>query len=239
MATRLPALLTPPIGFAHRGARAHAAENTLEAFALAIRLGATGLESDAWLTRDGQVVLDHDGLVGRWPSRKPIGSCVRAALPRHMPTLDELYAQIGPSVPLSLDLKHPDTFSSVVEIARRHGAHAQLWLCHPELELLRRWRAEDASVRLVHSTRTRTIERGLERHAAQLADEAIDVLNMPHADWTGGNVALAHRFERYAFAWGAQLERIIVSLFDMGIDGVFSDWPDRLADASARLGLAG
>ncbi|MQA17795.1 MAG: hypothetical protein GEV09_28165, partial [Pseudonocardiaceae bacterium] len=48
---------TPPIAFAHRGARAHAPENTLEAFALALRLGATGLESDVWLTADGEAVL--------------------------------------------------------------------------------------------------------------------------------------------------------------------------------------
>ena len=54
----------PPIGFAHRGARAHAPENTLEAFRLALRLGATGLESDVWLTADGVAVLDHDGAVG-------------------------------------------------------------------------------------------------------------------------------------------------------------------------------
>ena len=63
MQQRLPSLLVPPVGFAHRGARAHAPENTLEAFALALRLGATGLETDAWLTADGQVVLDHDGVV--------------------------------------------------------------------------------------------------------------------------------------------------------------------------------
>ncbi len=33
-------LLDPPILFAHRGARAHAPENTLEAFSLALRLEA-------------------------------------------------------------------------------------------------------------------------------------------------------------------------------------------------------
>jgi hypothetical protein len=59
---------------------------------------------------------------------------------------------------------------------------------------------------------------------------------MPAADWTGGNVALAHRFDRYAFAWGAQLDRIIHGLFDMGIDAVYSDWSDRLADALRRAG---
>jgi hypothetical protein len=52
MASRLPALHRPPIGFAHRGARADAPENTLEAFRLALDKGATGLESDVWLTAD-------------------------------------------------------------------------------------------------------------------------------------------------------------------------------------------
>ena len=70
MATRLPAHRRPPIAFAHRGARAHAPENTLEAFGLALRLGATGLESDVWVTADGEVVLDHDGLVGRRVGRR-------------------------------------------------------------------------------------------------------------------------------------------------------------------------
>ena len=58
--------------FGHRGARAHAPENTLESFALALRLGATGLESDVWLTADGVPVLDHDGVVqGSLAERTP------------------------------------------------------------------------------------------------------------------------------------------------------------------------
>ncbi len=231
MASRLPSLLLPPIGFAHRGARAHARENTLEAFDLALRLGATGIESDAWCSRDGQVVLDHDGVVGRWPWRKPLDAFDRAALPHHMTTLEELYAAIGPDVPLSLDVKDAATFESIVDIAHRHGAHAQLWLCHPDLSLLTKWRGLDTTVRLVHSTRAKNCDGGLERHMSKLAAASIDAVNMPHPDWTGGNVALAHRFGRYAFAWDAQLERIIAALIDMGIDGVYSDWSDRLADA--------
>ena len=52
-----------PILFAHRGAKAHSRENTLESFELAVRLGATGLETDVWLTKDNQAVLDHDGVI--------------------------------------------------------------------------------------------------------------------------------------------------------------------------------
>ena len=55
-----PPLLDSAVLFAHRGARAHAPEYPLEAFTLGLRLGATGLESDVWLTADGVAVLDHD-----------------------------------------------------------------------------------------------------------------------------------------------------------------------------------
>ena len=50
----------PPITFAHRGARTLEPENTLAAFRRALADGAGALESDAWLSADGEVVLIHD-----------------------------------------------------------------------------------------------------------------------------------------------------------------------------------
>ena len=50
--------------------------------------GATGLESDVWLTRDGEAVLDHDGVVRNGLRRRPIASCDRHDLPDHIPTLE-------------------------------------------------------------------------------------------------------------------------------------------------------
>src|SRR3954469_19122064 len=92
MQQRLPSLLDPPIAFAHRGAKAHAPENTIEAFTLALRLGATGLERDVWITADGVAVLDHDGVVRQGMRRRAIAAVSRAQLPPHVPTLEELYA---------------------------------------------------------------------------------------------------------------------------------------------------
>ena len=75
MQQRLPSLLDDPITFAHRGARAYAPENTLEAFELGLRLGATGLESDVWVSADGVPVLDHDGVIrGRFGRARPISA---------------------------------------------------------------------------------------------------------------------------------------------------------------------
>ena len=94
MQQRLPSLLDPPITFAHRGARAHAPENTLEAFELALRLGASGLESDVWLTADGVAVLDHDGVVKKGLRKRPISEFERAELPEHIPTLRRAAADL-------------------------------------------------------------------------------------------------------------------------------------------------
>lgn len=51
--------------FAHRGASGYAPENTLEAFQLAIDLGAQGTELDVHLTRDGEIVVAHDERIDR------------------------------------------------------------------------------------------------------------------------------------------------------------------------------
>jgi glycerophosphoryl diester phosphodiesterase len=241
MPTRVPALRTPPIAFAHRGARAHAPENTLEAFTLAQHMGATGLESDVWLTADGEAVLDHDGLVGGLAGgrvrRRSIASLTRARLPDHIPTLADLYATSGTEVDVSLDVMDAAAFDRVVAVARAAGgdALARLWLCHPRWEQLVEWRSRCDGVRLVDSTRLDRIKEGPERRAATLAAKGIDAVNFHHLDWTGGLTTLFHRFGVLAFGWDAQTPRVLTELLDAGIDAVYSDHVDRMVHALNAL----
>jgi len=67
-----------------------------------------------------------------------------------------------------------------------------------------------------------------------LRDSGIDVVNMPYPDWSGGLVALFRRFEIKCFAWDCQHERQLEEVRRMGVDAVYSDWPDRLADVMQR-----
>ncbi len=236
MAPRLPSLLDPPIAFAHRGAKAHAPENTLEAFALAVRLGATGLESDAWLTSDGVVVLDHDGVVRAGLRRRPIGEVPRAALPSHIPTLADLYDTVGLDLPLSIDVKDSAAAGPILAVARDAGAETGLLhLCTGLWEQAASWRALDPDVKLVESVRLRRLKDGPERHAARLAEAGLDVVNMPYADWTGGLTTLFHRFGLLCFGWDAHHTRQLDELLDMGIDAVYSDHVDRMVEAVRRL----
>src|SRR3990170_7761080 len=59
-----------PLIFAHRGASAYAPENTLAAFRLALDQGADGIELDAKLSADGEIVVIHDQTVDRTTPRK-------------------------------------------------------------------------------------------------------------------------------------------------------------------------
>jgi glycerophosphoryl diester phosphodiesterase len=231
-------LLQPPIGFAHRGARSLAPENTLESFRLALTMGATGLESDVWVTADGVAVLDHDGIVRSGVRRRTIDSVERSKLPAHVPTLEELYGACGTDFQLSLDVKDPAALAAVVAVARAAGGEAlgNLWLCHPEWELLAGWRVAGTAppdVHLVDSTRLRRLKEGPERRAASLADAGIDAINMHVTDWTGGLTTLFHRFLRLAFAWDAQFDRTLVTLLRFGCDAVYSDYVDRMMAALA------
>ncbi len=51
--------------FAHRGASGYAPENTLEAFALAAKMGADGVELDVHMAKDGELVVAHDDFLSR------------------------------------------------------------------------------------------------------------------------------------------------------------------------------
>eukprot|EP00667_Euglena_gracilis_P013162 EG_transcript_13559 len=108
----------------HRGGAAERLENTLEAFQHAMDIGTDMLELDVHLTRDGQVVVAHDGsldrLAGvegriedfdyaRLPPLKPelsvtFGGGVGSGTDRALPLLETVFAAF-PHVAISIDVK--------------------------------------------------------------------------------------------------------------------------------------
>lgn len=226
-----------PILFAHRGARADARENTLEAFLLAKEKGATGMESDVWVTSDGVAVLDHDGVIGRGPWRKRISEMSRSELPDHIPSLAEYYAALGPGFDLSLDLKDPEAFEPMVAVARGAGAETKLWVCHHDVDYLISLR-EVTEARLVDSTSVGRMPDGAERRAARLSEAGVEAVNLRHGEWSKGLVTVFHRFGVLAFGWDAQRARELARLYSHGIDGVYSDHVDRMVATHRAFGAS-
>ena len=136
----------PVIG--HRGAAAHAPENTLESFRLAREMGAEALELDVHLTADGHVVVMHDPAVDRTTDgRGAIGALTLAQLQAldagarwtrdggnthpwarrgvRIPTLDALLEEL-PDVPLLIDAKAAPVAAPLARVLARHGAQRRV-----------------------------------------------------------------------------------------------------------------
>jgi glycerophosphoryl diester phosphodiesterase len=137
-------LRTSPIVYAHRGASLELPENTLEAFRLALDLGAGAIETDAHMTRDGHVVLSHDasgqrmagvpraireatlGEVLTWNVGalfRPRDGAAAPEQPFRMPTLDAALAAF-PDTVFNVDAKQlaPDMIPALLRCIRRARA---------------------------------------------------------------------------------------------------------------------
>jgi glycerophosphoryl diester phosphodiesterase len=207
--------------FAHRGGRAHGPDNTLATFREALARGARGLETDAWLTADGQVVLDHDGVIRAAQRRQqPIAEVRRDELPAHMPTLAELYQDCGTDFDLAIDVRLPEVASAVIDVSRGFGALDRLWVVGATPKLLRGWQhlahtgSYAMSIRLVE-------RRGGVIDAAKQA--GADALNMRWPWWTKRWVQRVHDAGLLAFAYDVQSRWAQNRCAHLDIDGIFSD----------------
>jgi glycerophosphoryl diester phosphodiesterase len=214
--------------FAHRGGRAHGPDNTLATFREALARGAPGLETDAWVTADGQVVLDHDGMLRVAKGRdKHIADVRRDELPAHVPTLTELYARCGSDFDLAIDVRRPDAAVAVVDVARAHHALPHLWLVGATPDLLGAWQQLDHTGHFAMSIRL-VERRGATVEAAKRA--GADALNMRWPWWTRNWVRLVHDAGLLAFGYDVQSSFAFRRCARLGLDGIFTDHVDKVPE---------
>ena len=210
--------------FAHRGGRAHCPDNTLGTFREALSRGARGLETDAWLTVDGQVILDHDGVLRAARERhQPIADVRRDQLPAHMPTLAELYADCGTDFDLAIDVRLPEVAAAVVDVARAANALDRLWLVGATPKLVHGWQHLDHSG--YYAMSIRLIERRGDVIDAAKRSGA-DALNMRWPWWTKRWVRRVHDAGLLAFAYDVQSRWALNRCAHLDVDGIFRDRVD-------------
>lgn len=108
------------LNFAHRGARAVAPENTIEAFLAAADLGADGVELDVQLSADDVPVVIHNATVDATTDGEGRVADLRLAALRELdagthfspdyagariPTLDEVFEAVGDRLLINVELK--------------------------------------------------------------------------------------------------------------------------------------
>lgn len=112
--------LPRPAIIAHRGSSTYAPENTIAAFELAVQQRANGIELDANLTKDGQIVVFHDSEVDRTTNGHgkilsmtlkelkslDAGSYFDPAFSNEkIPTLEEVFEAVGRRIMINIEIK--------------------------------------------------------------------------------------------------------------------------------------
>ena len=138
---------------AHRGNRAHAAENTLEAFQQAVDLGVDAIEFDVRITRDGVPVVIHDAEVDRTTNgRGLVESFTFAELrtldagvrfpdatipPCRVPALEEVLDRFR-AVPLIVDVKEVGAVDATERLIRSFAAQERVLIGSAETAIVER-----------------------------------------------------------------------------------------------------
>jgi glycerophosphoryl diester phosphodiesterase len=249
----------PWLVYGHRGAPAEYPENTLPSFRRALDVGATALETDVHLTRDGVVVTAHDPDLKRTARRNDAIRSLRydelraidlsdgfvpsagTPLAQHdiaIPKLAEVLSGF-PGVPINVDVKPGlDAIDAVIAVVRDCGAE-------------RRVRLASFSVRVVRRIR----ERGYPGPTGLARDEVGLLVALPMAilgrmPWAGraaqvptnvGPIRLdTKRFVEKCHALGMRVDFWTINdpsealrLRALGADGVMTDDPARIVRALA------
>ena len=109
---------------AHRGAKGYEPENTLQAFQKALDLNADGIELDVHLSADGHIIVIHDDTIDKMTNGK--GFVNTLSLPElksfliaekhEIPTLNEVFDLVNKKCFINIELKDVDTLTKVVSL---------------------------------------------------------------------------------------------------------------------------
>ncbi len=123
-----PFLRKPFSVIGHRGAAGHAPENSIEAFEIAFACGVDAIELDVKYVHD-ELIVFHDNTVERMTtSMGSIDSFSREEFSKlrlrngeSIPTLQQVWDIVPPSIGINIELKGPNTGRPVAEFVRTHS----------------------------------------------------------------------------------------------------------------------
>ena len=222
---------------AHRGASGHRPENTLPAYELAVEQGADMIEIDLHRTRDGAIVVTHDeelaGIGGQGEIAQATLAEVRAldaGAGEPVPTLDEVLDGFAKRIPFNLELKrgkqadYPGLEQATLEAVNQRGLLPRMLFSSFYDPVLARLRTLSPEARVALLISRKFPQRAVER-AKALGAEA---LNPEDSLVTAGLVREAHAAGLAVYVFTVDEEAELRRFLDLGVDGIFTNHPDRL-----------
>ena len=253
-----------PILFAHRGDRANYPENTLLAMEKSVSYGIDALELDIHMTADGVPVVIHDETVNRttngngpvrdftvdelkaldagyWysPDNGRTHPFRRQGLT--IPTVSEVF-EAFPDLWINIDIKHhkEEIIAPFVQTIRDHDMAQNVLVGSFDTKTLHRFRAAYPAV--VTATTPREIGRLLLFASLRLGRFYSGTGRAAQVPESYGGLSIvtrrfvdtAHQNNVAIHVWTVDDKQDMQRLFDMGVDGLISNYPIHLLEQFGR-----
>lgn len=239
---------------AHRGAMGYAPENTLAAIKLGIELGATAIEIDLRQTKDGIPAALHDATVDGTTNgsgnikdytftdlkKFDAGSWFSSEFSKEtIPSLQEIIDILPDNILLIIELKegnetYPKIEENTVSLIKENKIDSQVILKSFDPNVLERLRVLAPNIPQIYVYTFRIpwlgmiIDRGITFRSVYNFD--VEYLQ-PHRFFLSESFvkdAQAAGFK--IIAWGVDSEEAIKEALEFGVDGIETDYPDRVIE---------
>ena len=232
-----------PIVLAHRGDMAHAPENTLPSFQMAVQKGADGVELDAKLTTDGHVIVIHDPTIDRTTDgsgrvasstlesirKLDAGSWFSDAFRgAQVPLLEEVFETVGRKKLINIELTNYSTpgdglVQKVCELIRRHQVQDQILFSSFFAANLRK--ASRILPEIPCALLAMPGLRGAWARSFGFMFGNYQALHPHISDADRQQVQRIHRLNRRVHVWTANSHEEVNQLREWNADGIFTDDP--------------
>lgn len=220
----------------HRGAKGYVAENTLESFQKALDLGVNGIELDVHVCASGELVVFHDYTVDRMTNGSgEVHKLTLSELKKlkvvggfEIPTLEETFDLINRKCWINVELKGHETAEPTCKLIKKYVAekgwtYEDFIVSSFQKDELDKTRAHNTEIRLA------TLSQASVEQALEWADELSAYAIHPHFSLlTDDNIHEAKKKGYKINVWTVNHYEDIQRLEAHVIDGIISDFPDRL-----------
>lgn len=246
-----------PIILAHRGGGGEAPENSAEAFGALRALGVRHIETDAHISADGVVVVNHDETVDRtfdasgrisdftWEELR----LLRGREGQRMMSLSEVLTA-HPDMYFNIDAKCDAVAVPLIQVLESHQAFGRVLVASFSERRLARMRAmasphlstsvgTGAVIRLIAAAQTATTAAVWRVPSPRRGVRAIQVPERqgPVRIVDKRFVATAHRAGLAVHVWTVNEADRMHALIDIGVDGIITDHPSLAKEVLSSRGL--
>ena len=225
----------------HRGASGYEPENTLAAFRKALELGVDMIELDVYLLASGEVVVIHDDMVDRTTNGTGYVEkftydqlrALDAGRGQKIPTLREVLNLINKRVPVNIELKGEGTAQPVAAMIRQYIDHKGWTPEHFRVLSFDHIELKRFAARMPHIAIAASFEGEPKRYAKEASKlgASMVVLEAPFVTESVMADARAEDLKVYVYTVNTRSEAR--RLRRLRVDGIFSDFPDRVAPVRA------